>query len=824
MPELFFVKTDRATLTLSGARPNPPGSRMGRLALGIKRTGLVLSPETWREGVPSDVGCRADVTDGPLLFEETGYSFLLEAGKSHSVQVKHRDPTIMRGLSTSRDSRTVHGTINFRSQVGRSRFTVIVDDQPEFDFEVEVSPSKLDYETDYAELTAEVQAILSGLVLQYLSATFEGASIDEVGESSELEWTVLLRHVVGDLEQALLYIAKRPIRGLHRTTELVRAERVKRVDSRIRRSVARGRGGGPLGKLPSGIPVRSLLAEQLAKPTLDTAEHRWLAMKVAAARRRLAEIRQSTASGGRSRYGKGSSPRHLKVLEELQQLEHQLARLSMLEPLAAATRDPVQGFSSLQLQGAPGYRAAYHACITLARGLRLSGGPVELSLKDVHLLYEYWCFLAVVTVAGEVLKQPIPAEQLLIVEQNGLRVRLKEGRRQKVVFEVGDDEVVVTYAPSFGGADYLLPQKPDISLTLRRGGWPLVRLVLDAKYRLDTSESFVSQMGAPGPPFDAMNVLHRYRDAILDREKNAAPGDRGLRTVVEGAALFPLSGIETDEFDSTKMWESLEQLGIGAIPFLPSQTTYLRTWLKRVMARSGWAVADKIIPSATRERLHDWRRAAAESVLVAVLRSDEEAHLEWIQGEGVHYTPFTPSQPLQLAAKWVAIYRRASGGTTGRVTHVAPIASVEVLERRELQTPWPSTRGAAEPQAVYRIGALIPLSNPIENQRGERFSTNRWTSKLGLSKAHSLSELLLETEPEWRLYDELRLLGKEVEIHPGRPTQREVNNPRGRAWIECAGTRAQYRGQAGWYCGDSVGDGEYLANVEAVISALASDG
>jgi hypothetical protein len=46
--------------------------------------------------------------------------------------------------------------------------------------------------------------------------------------------------------------------------------------------------------------------------------------------------------------------------------------------------------------------------------------------------------------------------------------------------------LAVTYNPQLG-AHGLVPQKPDILLSVTDKNWPEVHLVLDAKYRLDAS-------------------------------------------------------------------------------------------------------------------------------------------------------------------------------------------------------------------------------------------------------------------------------------------------------------------------------------------------
>jgi hypothetical protein len=54
-----------------------------------------------------------------------------------------------------------------------------------------------------------------------------------------------------------------------------------------------------------------------------------------------------------------------------------------------------------------------------------------------------------------------------------------------------------------------VPQRPDFLLELAE-----LRVVLDAKYRVDTSPAYLARYAAPGPPEDALHTLHRYRDAL----------------------------------------------------------------------------------------------------------------------------------------------------------------------------------------------------------------------------------------------------------------------------------------------------------------------
>jgi hypothetical protein len=130
-------------------------------------------------------------------------------------------------------------------------------------------------------------------------------------------------------------------------------------------------------------------------------------------------------------------------------------------------------------------------------------------------------------------------------------------------------------------------QTPDVVIEIARDDMPTVILVLDAKYRLDASEEYVNAFGGPSAPIDAINQLHRYRDAIV----LAGEHGRLARVVVRGVALFPLSETASADYVSHRLCESLDVLGVGALPFLPRNQTWVSTWIRSVIEAPNSAIA-----------------------------------------------------------------------------------------------------------------------------------------------------------------------------------------------------------------------------------------
>ena len=114
--------------------------------------------------MPPEAANNLKVEIGPRLYEEKFYDLLLQT-QGKRVELKHDDPTILKSLHYSIDGDIVHGSIDFRGNIGQCPFSVYLDGEHEYDFEVEVFPSKLDYAADYNVLIADLQDIMTGLAL-----------------------------------------------------------------------------------------------------------------------------------------------------------------------------------------------------------------------------------------------------------------------------------------------------------------------------------------------------------------------------------------------------------------------------------------------------------------------------------------------------------------------------------------------------------------------------------------------------------------------------------------------------------------------------------
>jgi uncharacterized protein len=277
------------------------------------------------------------------------------------------------------------------------------------------------------------------------------------------------------------------------------------------------------------------------------------------------------------------------------------------------------------------------------------------------------------------------------------------------------------------------------------------------------------------------------------------------------------------EFEESKLWKALDKIGIGAIPFLPASTTYARKWLRNAMQQGGWSMAERAIENVSDSQIQDWRKAASEAVLIGVLRGGEKdvakRHWDWIQQNGLYYIPVKGSQKRFHLTQWIAFYLPQEICQPGAIGYRAKINRVDVMLRKEIKTPWISHRDFDAPQFLYHIAALEELKKPIINERGESFAHHRWTSRLALERARNFSELFLETEPEWRLYEELKASNITFVLKPGDPKVVDQGDPKGRAVFNVNGTRIQYRGASGFNVKNQNSD-YYTPYINKIIDSL----
>ena len=231
----------------------------------------------------------------------------------------------------------------------------------------------------------------------------------------------------------------------------------------------------------------------------------------------------------------------------------------------------------------------------------------RLQTKDIATLYEIWCFIEVSHIVKEKLHlSDTDVDHRNRMEMNGVFTwELGKGEHSRILFKKDNVELAeLVYNPKsterenagMGMKDLVVrtvPQKPDIVLQLTKNdlqqGMKMTYL-FDAKYRIADRQN-----GVDTPPDDAINQMHRYRDAIYYKDYD---GQSLKKEVIGGYILFPGDGEKAD-VEVSRFYKSISEVNIGAFPLRPKDRhnrLLLEQFIKQLIAMKSQEVISQVIP------------------------------------------------------------------------------------------------------------------------------------------------------------------------------------------------------------------------------------
>ena len=153
---------------------------------------------------------------------------------------------------------------------------------------------------------------------------------------------------------------------------------------------------------------------------------------------------------------------------------------------------------SLVFNMASGYREIYKYYLMLQKGLSINSNIFSLSMKELSLLYEYWCFIKINSLLRK--RYKLISSDFITVNREGIFVSLKKGVTSTLVYEnpKTKETFKVCYnsfksnkasnSDSRNEGSKTITQKPDNLLAIDKlGSEKAYEFVFDAKYKIDTS-------------------------------------------------------------------------------------------------------------------------------------------------------------------------------------------------------------------------------------------------------------------------------------------------------------------------------------------------
>lgn len=290
----------------------------------------------------------------------------------------------------------------------------------------------------------------------------------------------------------------------------------------------------------------------------------------------------------------------------------------------------------------------------------------RLQTKDIATLYEIWCFIEVSHIVKELIGlNDEDVEHQNRMEMNGLFTwELGKGEHSKILFRKDNVELAeLVYNPKHTDKENddvsiqnfivpTVPQKPDIVLQLTKNDLQKdmkMTYLFDAKYRIEGRVN-----GVDTPPDDAINQMHRYRDAIYYQEHK---GEMLKKEVIGGYILFPGDG-ERTEVEVSKFYKTINQVNIGAFPLRPKDEENRKLLVNFIRELINANATDLLDDSIPQKGLYYTTEFNDASDLIVVASCKDEEQRKWIVNNHWYNVPLAQvnETPLMMKAKYILLH------------------------------------------------------------------------------------------------------------------------------------------------------------------------
>ncbi len=600
----------------------------------------------------------------PVIFETCKYQIRLlfhEVDEDSVPEVRHvrkdvEDSFFFDDETSEKKEKSYSGELDFLNEPGVFRLDFSyqkngIHKESYITFDV-VSP-KLDTKNDYKTLLREVNEEYENVIYRYLSITLQQFSRGRL--NSDATWMAAFQSVVDDYLKNVRRVIQNPHSQIVNFRTSRKAEHIKFWTPEMEERFGEVEKDNKLEEYYFNYnEVRS---------THDTVENRFVKHTLQSIGTRLSAVISTVLSSTQEEL----SERHRQIWVNYQSSLKKLSKHPFFKSIGKYSGLKQE---SLVLQSRVGYQQIYKDWLKLKRGIDLYNGAANIGTLQIWEIYELWCFIKMKRLVADVLgiDKDKPSHEQLITEPKGTLLnpfidsslehiveyhypqaedRDTDERKAQLMAHEGD-VVTLHYQHTFnrtsGMDEYGMgintattEQRPDIVLNIRKPSGEIVLTYLyDAKYRVindkrldkDFEEQDVKENadmpGGDYPPTDAINQMHRYRDAIYYSQEHELYSSK---EIIGGYILFPGRG--NDEFIKNRYYStSIESVNIGAFPLLPNSDTLLKRHLEKILMKyiTPEVHVAKAKPQRTLAYVTEEEKASLltdDLVMIALTRSEE---------------------------------------------------------------------------------------------------------------------------------------------------------------------------------------------------------
>lgn len=662
----------------------------------------------------------------PLFFENKLYEFEFrfrhgryEAG---SPAVLHRLQAVEEAFHYAAHTDSLRGSLNFANDVGWFRLKLTYTraaKRIEQSIAFEVLPLKMDLHTDLVQIQQVIdrQYPLWRFALSHKTDT-ELERSRQPHERFPLLWLAQFAGLREALQAGVRQILNAPHSRLLSKTDYCRAEPLQgRLTRRQEEAITTDQ--------QQGLTQRRYRQQQ-RHLSADTPENRFVKRVLQHCVRELSRFAQRAATENAAPENSRLSASFFQALQDWQTPLQQQLNQPFFRDIGAFSG--LNG-TSLVLHQKAGYAAVYRVWLQLRMYLEVLGRHAAVSVKSVAELYEVWCFLEIRRVLTETLGFSEQMSTKAQLDRKRLERHLHDGIGSAFVLERADGvRLRLAHEPVIGRltkglrqglVSWTTTQKPDILLDITLPDGQRLCWIFDAKYRI--------QEGAAGQdtaPDDAINQMHRYRDALIYADSRDAMQHTKSRPVFGAFVLFP--GWFEQHGQINPAQAAIDAVGIGSFPLLPGQPCL---WLQQFLEQQLGKITPQqtaAYPQADADRyfVQDAGRISYSGMhtvryrdltLVAGLGGGRSADYVTAFREGTaqwYHLPVTTPQQRRVAhfvmqeLRYCALAVPVVGTPEREIGFVYPVLAVECVKRSAITEAQSGSRKIRDPDAVYWLFTL----------------------------------------------------------------------------------------------------------------------
>lgn len=556
----------------------------------------------------------------PVIFETCKYQIrLLFHGVDSKPEIRHvrkdvEDSFFYDDEINGSDNKSYTGELDFLNEPGVFKLEFSyqkngIHKESFVTFDV-VSP-KLDTKNDYKSMLREVNREYENVIYRYLSITLQQFSRGRV--NNDATWMAAFQGVVDDYVKNVKRIIQNPHSQVVNFRTSRKAEQIKFWTPEMEERYGEVEKEGKLEEY--------YFSYNESCSTHDTMENRFVKHTLQSIGRKLSSIIATVLKTTQEEL----SERHRQVWIGYQDSLRKLAKHPFFKSIG---RFDGLKQESLVLQSRIGYQQIYKDWLKLKRGIDFYNGAANIGTLQIWEIYELWCFIKMKKLVADVMgiNPDKPTHEHLMTEPKGTllnpftnsslehiveyhypKAEETDSEERKTQLNEHEGDVVTlhyqhTFNRTSGKGEYGMDgintatteQRPDIVLNIRKeSGETVLTYLYDAKYRVindkkldkDLEELDIAEIAAmPGgdyPPTEAINQMHRYRDAIYYSKEHEP---YRAKEIIGGYILFPGRG--GDEYIKNRYYSnSVDSVNIGAFPLLPNSDSLLRMHLSDILMK-----------------------------------------------------------------------------------------------------------------------------------------------------------------------------------------------------------------------------------------------